>query len=301
MKTVEFIILFTTALFLFSCGKKKGDQDASGVFEATEIVVSAQAAGEIKRLDIVEGQTLEANQAVGFIDTIQLHLKKEQLSASMKALDNRTSNVSLQIASIKQQIAKQQTELERFRNLAQSNAATQKQVDDIQASIDLLQKQLAAQTETLQNTNSSLSAEITSLQIQVEQVDDLINKSIITSPIAGTVLSKYAERGEVTGQGKALFKMADIEHIYLRAYITADQLTQMKLNQEVSVFADFGKKEMREYKGVVTWISDKAEFTPRTILTKNERSNLVYAVKIAVQNDGYLKIGQYGEIKIIDN
>jgi HlyD family secretion protein len=298
MKTVKRIILFTVAISLLSCGKKKGDQDASGAFEAIEVVVSAQAAGQIKQLNIVEGQALEANQEVGFIDTIQLHLKKEQLLASMKAVDSRTYNVSLQIASIKQQIAKQQKELVRFQNLAKSNAATQKQVDDIQSSVDLLEKQLAAQTETLQNTNSSLSAEITSLYIQVEQINDLINKSIIFSPITGIVLSKYAERGEIAGQGKALFKVADMANIYLRAYITADQLTQMKLNQEVSVFTDFGKKDMREYKGTITWISDKAEFTPRTILTKNERSNLVYAVKIAVQNDGYLKIGMYGEVKL---
>jgi HlyD family secretion protein len=298
MKTGKIIILLTATVFLLSCGKKKGSQDASGAFEATEIVVSAQAAGQIRQLDIAEGQTLEADRKVGFIDTVQLHLKKEQLLASMKAVDSRIYNVSLQIASIKQQIAKQQTELIRFQNLLKSNAATQKQVDDIQSSIDVLEKQLTAQTETLQNTNSSLSSEIASLYIQVEQINDLIDKSIIRSPIAGIVLSKYAEKGEVAAQGKALFKVADTENIYLRAYITADQLTQMKLNQEVSVFADFGKKDMREYKGTITWIADKAEFTPRTILTKNERSNLVYAVKIAVRNDGYLKIGMYGEVRI---
>ncbi|MDR0681313.1 MAG: HlyD family efflux transporter periplasmic adaptor subunit [Dysgonamonadaceae bacterium] len=298
MKTVQIIILFTAAFSLWGCGKKNGDHDASGAFEAIEVVVSAQATGQIMQLDIVEGQALKVNQEVGFVDTIQLHLKKEQLSASMKAVDSRTYNVSLQMASTKQQIAKQQTELIRFRNLVKSNAATQKQVDDIQSSIDLLEKQLTAQTETLRNTNSSLSAEITSLYIQMEQINDLINKSIIVSPINGVVLSKYAQKGEIAVQGKALFKVADMTNIYLRAYITADQLTQMKLNQELSVFTDFGKKEMREYKGVITWISDKAEFTPRTILTKNERSNLVYAVKIAVQNDGYLKIGMYGEVKL---
>jgi HlyD family secretion protein len=174
-------------------------------------------------------------------------------------------------------------------------------VDDIQASIDLLQRQLAAQTETLQNANNSISSEIKSLAIQVEQVEDFIRKSIISSPIDGTVLSKYAEKGEITVQGRALFKVADINNLYLRAYITADQLDKLQLNQMVSVFVDFGKKEMREYTGTITWISGKAEFTPRTILTKNERANLVYAVKIAVKNDGFLKIGMYGEIKIIDN
>jgi HlyD family secretion protein len=283
--------------FLLSCGNKKGNYDASGTFEATEVIVSAQAAGQIEQFAVTEGQALEVNQEVGVIDTVQLYLKKKQLLASMQAVDSRTYTVSLQIASLKQQIAKQETELARFRNLVKSNAATQKQVDDIQSSIEVLQKQLAAQTETLQNNNSSLSAEIRALYIQVEQIDDLIRKSIISSPITGIVLSKYAEKGELAGQGKALFKIADLNHIYLRAYITADQLTQLKLNQEIAVFADFGE-EMREYKGTITWISDKAEFTPRTILTKNERANLVYAVKIAVPNDGYLKIGMYGEVRL---
>jgi HlyD family secretion protein len=182
--------------------------------------------------------------------------------------------------------------------LQKANAATQKQVDDIQSSIDVLQKQLAAQTETLQKGNSSLSSEIDALHIQVAQIEDLIAKSIISTPISGTVLAKYAEQGELAGQGRALFKIADMERIYLRAYITADQLSQLQLNQEVAVFADFGRKDMTEYRGVITWISDKAEFTPRTILTKNERANLVYAVKIAVENDGYLKLGMYGEIRL---
>ena len=293
-------ILFITlaVLTLAACSHKKGGYEASGIFEATEIIVSAQSNGQIMQFDLMEGQNLAAFQTVGYIDTVQLHLKKAQLLASMRAAGSRSYNVTLQIASLKQQIAKQQTELERFRNLQKANAATQKQVDDIQSGIDILQKQIAAQTETLQKGNSSLSSEIDALQIQVAQIDDLIAKSIISVPISGTVLAKYVERGELAAQGRALFKIADMERIHLRAYITADQLTQMKLNQKVAVFADFGKKDMREYEGVITWISDKAEFTPRTILTKNERTNLVYAVKIAVENDGYLKIGMYGEIRL---
>lgn len=294
----------TLCILLFvvtSCGNKKGKSDASGTFEASEVVVSAQAAGQILQFDIAEGQTLEANQSAGYIDTLQLHLKKEQLQASMKAVNSRTYNVAVQIASLKQQIAKQQTELSRFQKLQQANATTQKQVDDIQSSIDVLQKQLAAQTDALQNGNSSLSSEIAALQIQVEQVEDLIAKSLITAPVSGTVLSKYAEKGELAAQGKPLFKMANLDDLYLRAYIVAEQLTQLKLNQEVSVFADFGRKELNEYKGEITWISDKAEFTPRTILTKNERANQVYAVKIAVKNDGYLKIGMYGEVRFGSN
>jgi len=294
-KQILFILL--AVLMLSACSHKKGAYEASGIFEATEVIVSAQASGQIMQFDVTEGQNLTAFQTVGYIDTVQLYLKKEQLLASMKAAGSRTYNVALQIASLKQQIAKQQTELERFQNLQKANAATQKQVDDIQSSIDVLQKQLAAQTETLQKGNSSLASEIDALQIQVAQIEDLIAKSIISAPMDGTVLAKYAEQGELAAQGRALFKIADMERIYLRAYITADQLTQMKLNGEIAVFTDFGKKEMREYKGIITWISDKAEFTPRTILTKNERANLVYAVKIAVENDGYLKIGMYGEIR----
>ena len=294
---VKYLIGLAFVLFATACGHKKGNYDASGTFEAVETLVSAQANGQIEAFDVIEGQQLTANVEIGYIDTIQLHLKKEQLLASMKAMDSRSYNVALQIASIKQQITKQQTELARFQNLLKSNAATQKQVDDIQASIDLLQRQLAAQTETLENNNSSISSEIKGLRIQVEQVEDLIRKSIISSPIDGTVLAKYAEIGEIATQGRALFKVADINNIYLRAYITADQLNKLKLNQELRVFADFGKKEMREYPGIITWISDKAEFTPRTILTKDERANLVYAVKITVKNDGYLKIGMYGEVR----
>jgi len=294
----KYLMGLVLVLFASACGNKKGNYDASGAFEATETLVSAQAAGQIEAFDLIEGMQLTADAEAGYIDTIQLHLKKEQLLASIKAMDSRSYNVALQIASIKQQISKQQTELARFKNLLKSNAATQKQVDDIQASIDLLQRQLAAQTETLENNNSSISSEIKGLRIQMDQVDDLIRKSIISSPIDGIVLAKYAEKGEIAAQGRALFKVADINNLFLRAYFTADQLNKLKLNQELRVFADFGKKEMREYKGIITWISDKAEFTPRTILTKNERANLVYAVKIAVKNDGYLKIGMYGQVSI---
>ena len=294
------ILLFSVLFLLSNCGKKKGNYDASGTFEATEVLVSSQVAGQVMAMDVEEGQSLTAYEAVGYVDTVQLFLKKKQLLAGMKAVDSRSYNISLQIASLKQQIEKQQTELHRFGNLLKSDAATQKQVDDIQSSIDVLQRQLAAQTESLRNSNRSISAESLAFQAQVEQMDDMIRKSVIFSPINGTVLEKYVEKGEIAGQGKPLFKIADLDRIFLRAYITADQLNHLKLNQEVSVFADFGKKEMKQYTGTITWISDKAEFTPRTILTKDERANLVYALKVTVKNDGYLKIGMPGEL-VIDN
>ena len=292
-------VLLLGALHLLSnCSREKGDYDASGSFEATEILVSSQVAGQIMSLDIEEGQYLTAYEAVGYIDTIQLFLKRKQLLSGIKAVDSRSYNISLQIASLKQQIEKQQTELARFENLLKSNAATQKQVDDIRSSINVLQRQLAAQTESLQNSNKSISAESLAIQAQVEQTDDMIRKSIIYTPVSGTVLEKYVEKGEFATPGKALFKIADLDRIFLRAYITADRLNLLKPNQKVTVYADFGRKEMRQYTGTVTWISGKAEFTPRTILTKDERANLVYALKVAVRNDGYLKIGMYGELRM---
>lgn len=294
MRSINLIILLA-ALFCISCGKDKNDYDASGSFEATEIIVSSQAAGQILALDINEGQSIKQGQTVGYVDTTQLHLKKRQLFANMKAMDGRFYNVALQIASLKQQIEKQEKELARFRNLAKENAATQKDVDDIQTRLHVLQKELAAQTESLQNSNRSVSGELTALQIQAEQTDDLIRKSIFASPADGIVLAKYAEAGEMAGAGSPLFKIADMDNIFLRAYITEDQLTRLKLNQSVRVFADYGS-EMKEYTGLVTWISDKAEFTPKTIQTKNERANKVYAIKISVKNDGLLKIGMYGEV-----
>jgi HlyD family secretion protein len=298
MKTTQIILSVALLLLLSGCGNERGAQEASGTFETTEILVSSQANGQLMELNVEEGQLLEANVAVGYVDTIQLHLRKKQLLASMKAVESRSYTVSLQIASIKQQITKQQTELTRFQNLLRSDAATQKQVDDIQAQIDILKKQLAAQTETFENTNQSISGEYAALQIQVEQIEDLISKSIVSSLVSGTVLSKYAEKGEVTSSGRVLFKMGVVQNMYLRAYITADQLSQLKLGQQVRVFADTGKKERKGYDGVVTWIADKAEFTPKTIQTRDERANLVYAVKIAVKNDGYIKIGMYGEFSL---
>ena len=297
MKTIsKFTLIALVSILLAGCGNNKRNYDASGNFETTEVIVSSQANGQIMVFNIDEGQTVEANKPAGYVDTIQLHLKKIQLQANLKSIDSRFYNVSKQIAATNQQIAKQKTELQRFENLVQSNAATQKQVDDINAQIVLLQKQLAAQTETFENSNRSVSGESAALAAQIRQIEDLIDKSIIYSPITGTILSKYAEQGEVTAQGKALFKVADINNMFLRAYITSDQIAQMKLGQEVKVFVDSGGKKMKEYQGTITWISDKAEFTPKTIQTRNERVNQVYAVKVAVKNDGFLKIGMYGEL-----
>lgn len=302
MKTIRsyYVTIGLMALFA-SCKGGSGDYDASGVFETTEVTVSARGTGEIMRFDIEEGYQVEAGQAVGYIDTIQLHLKKEELLGNLMATDSRRYNVSRQIASLRQEIATQKREQRRYENLVREKAANQKQLDDINAGLAVLEKRLAAQVETLENSNRSVSGEVLMLEARIAQIEDQIAKCVITSPVRGTVLSKYAEQGELAAQGRSLFKVGDLSDMYLRVYITAPQLTTLKVGQQVKVYADEGEDGRREYMGTVSWISDKAEFTPKTIQTRDERANLVYAVKVAVKNDGYIKKGMYGEMKVIDN
>ena len=283
---------------LVACKEGSGDYDASGVFETTEVTVSARGTGEIMRFDIEEGHQVEAGQAVGYIDTIQLHLKKEELLGNLMATDSRRYNVSRQIASLRQEIATQKRERLRYENLVREKAANQKQLDDINSGLAVLEKRLAAQVETLENSNRSVSGEVLMLEARIAQIEDQIAKCVITSPVRGTVLSKYAEQGELAAQGRSLFKVGDLSDMYLRVYITAPQLTTLKVGQQVKVYADEGEDGRREYMGTVSWISDKAEFTPKTIQTRDERANLVYAVKVAVKNDGYIKKGMYGEMKL---
>ena len=297
MKTLKNTMLFLAALLPVACSNNKTDYDASGIFESTEVIVSSQVSGQLMEFTVTEGQQLQAHSYLGYVDTAQLYLKKQQLMASRTAVSSRSTSVPRQIASLKEQIATQKRELARFGNLVKLNAANQKQVDDIQSQLSVLEKQLAAQTELLVNNNQGISGESTALESQIAQIEDQLLKSRITSPIQGTVLTKYAEQGEFTAPGKALFKVSDMQQMYLRAYITSDQLTQLKQGQPVTVYADFGEDQMRTYPGTISWIADKAEFTPKTIQTRNERANLVYAVKIAVTNDGYLKNGMYGEVK----
>jgi HlyD family secretion protein len=279
-----------------ACHNKGMKYDASGVFEVTEVIISSQGTGTIKQFRMSEGDFLEAYQPVGFIDTMQLYLKMNQLEANIGSVNNRKNTPSIQIAALKQQIETQKSEQKRYQNLIALNAAGQKQLDDINARIALLEKQLNAQYETVNNMNKSLTDDGLSLQAQIAQLKDQIKKSIIASPVRGTVLAKYAEEGEFAAQGKALFKIADIETMYLRAYITASQLTSIQIGQRVKVYSDMGASDRREYDGKITWIADKAEFTPKTIQTRDERANLVYAVKIEVKNDGYIKKGMYGEV-----
>jgi HlyD family secretion protein len=292
------MLLFGLGLSILttSCGKSKDDADASGTFEATEVIVSAQGTGQILSLNLEEGQILTANQLVGTIDSTQLYLRKKQLLASGKAIQSRRPDIKKQIAAIQQQISTAKTERNRAENLAKANAGNQKMVDDINAQIAVLEKQLDNQKTMLESSDQGITDESEGLTFQIKQLEDQLDKCKITSPIEGTVLLKYAEMGEVAAPGKALFKIADTNNMILRAYITADQLTQVKLGQTVKVKTDSGKDGSKEYAGTVAWISSKAEFTPKTIQTRDERANLVYAVKINVKNDGLIKIGMYGDV-----
>ena len=296
MKRLNSYTLIATALLsLAACNRGDGDFDATGTFEATEILVSSEANGKIMELNIEEGDRLDAGALVGYVDSTQLYLKKMQLSAGLRSVDIRKPDIRKQIAALEQQIATARTEQQRMENLVKAKAGNQKQVDDIVNNIKYLQKQLDAQYSTLNKTTGGADAEAEGILYQIMQLDDQLQKSRIVNPQAGTVLVKYAEPGEVTAAGKPLYKIADTDLLYLRAYITSDQLSTLKQGQTVRVFADYGEDDRREYPGTITWISDKSEFTPKGIQTKDERANLVYGIKIAVKNDGYLKIGQYGE------
>jgi len=285
-------------LLLFSCKKTDNDYDASGTFEATEVIVSAEANGQILALDINEGDVLKQNQLIGTIDSTQLHFNKVQLSQSKKAILSGRPDVKVQIASLEDELKNAVTDKKRIANLVAGEVASQKQLDDANLRISILQSKIEALKNSLNTTTSSLNEQGATVNAQVAQINDQLKKCKIINPLNGTVLVKYANAFEMTMMGRPLYKIADVKNMILRAYITSSQLSQIKLNQKVKVFVDFGKKEKKQYTGTISWISEKSEFTPKTIQTKDERANSVYAVKITVPNDGYLKIGMYGEIKI---
>lgn len=293
-------ILILAVAIMTACSGSNNEFDATGTFEATEITVSAEQNGRLLRFDVTEGMQLKALQQVGLIDTVQLALQARALGATKESIANQRPDLTKQIAATRQQLMKAEMEQQRFENLVKDHAANQKQLDDAISAVNVLKKQLEAQVSALNNTTQSLNSQMNATDIQRLQVLDQLQKCHISTPIAGTVLSKYMEPGEFVTIGKPLFKMADIENMYLRAYITSSQLARVKIGQDMKVFADFGGGDRKEYQGVVTWISESSEFTPKTILTNDERADLVYAVKIAVKNDGFIKIGMYGEVKIID-
>ena len=319
------IFLASLVLILTACGNKEKEYDATGTFEATDVTVSAKASGEVVRLEVNEGEVVNKGTIVGNIDSYQLKLKKDQLETNQRQLDankrqlgasrNATTSKQLdlekQVASIRQQIANAQRERQRFSELVKDGAVPRKQLDDINYQINVLEKQLAATQEQIKSNNESLKeqsasfdaqidgidAQKASLQVQKEQIEDQIANTEIACPITGTILEKLVEQGEFVTTGKPLFKIADTNNMYIRAYITSEQLQSLKVGQKVTVFADYGNSQRKEYEGTVAWISNKSEFTPKTIVTDNERADLVYAVKIAIKNDGFVKIGMYGGVK----
>ena len=296
MKTVFVISFF--AFTILSCSDNEDNFFATGTFEAKEIIVSTGVGGKIIQLNVEEGTMLEANKVVGYIDTTQLYLKKLQLRAQINAVLSKQPDINSQLAALQEQIKTANTEKIRIENLLIAGIATQKQADDINAQIKVLQKQLEAQQKALEITSSSIYNEVNPLTYQIAQIDDQLINSQILNPIDGTVLTKYAEQGEFTAPGKAIYKIADVRNMTLRAYISGSQLSSIKQGQSVIINVDGEDGTMQTVNGTIYWISDKAEFTPKTIQTKEERANLVYAIKIRVVNDGSLKIGMYGEVNL---
>jgi len=297
MKKIQ-ILSATLLLGLAACNKSEEKYDASGTFEAVETIVSAEASGTIKQLDIEEGQVLKAGQQIGYIDSVQLYLKKKQLQAQAKAVLSGKPDIAAQTAALQEQLRQAEREQRRITNLLKADAATQKQLDDANSQVAVVKKQISAQQSSLGIMSANLNEQTAPLDVQVQQINDQLEKCRIINGVNGTVLTKYAEVNEVTSNGKPIYKIAELNSIILRAYITGDQISHVKVNQQVKVLVDDSKDTYKTYPGTIEWVSDKAEFTPKTIQTKDERANLVYAVKIRVKNDGYLKIGMYGEVKL---
>lgn len=291
-------IIATLAALAFSSCKKAPEYDASGNFEATDVTLSAETPGKILEFDIEEGDTIRADQFVALIDTAQLHYQRQQLLFQHSASNVNRPDISLQLAASRRDLEKQLTEKRRIENLLADGAATAKQLDDINAAVSVLKDRIAAQESTLRNNTASINESSSAIQAQIDRISDQISDCYITSPIAGTVLTKYCEAGEYVMPGKPLLKVADLNKIYLRAYFTSAQLADIKLGQQVSVIANFGGDKLFEYPGTIIWISTESEFTPKNIQTQDSRSNLVYAAKIAVKNDGRLKIGGYGNVRL---
>ncbi len=294
---INTIAIFALAFTATACASNETEHDASGIFETTEVIVSAKSQGEIISFDVEDGQSIQALTPLGYIDTTQLSLQRQQLLATRSATDSHRVSEDRQLASLRQQINNLKQERKRFEDLVKADAATQKQLDDINYQINVLERQLSATQEQISGNNSSLENQSTGIDAQLAQIEQRIADCIIHSPISGVVLSKYAEPGEYAAPGRALFKVGDIENMKLRAYVSAAQVTTLKIGQKVKVYADLGETDSKEFKGILSWISDEAEFTPKTIQTRDERSNLVYAVKISVKNDGTIKRGMYGDVK----
>lgn len=290
------LLILSTLIILAGCYNNNIITHASGVFETEDVIISSKSMGEITSLNIKEGDILKKDSLIGQIDNMQLQLQKKNLENAIASAESRLVNIELQLAPIDEEVNKYKNEVSRFKRLVASDAANKKQLDDVTSAYNAALKKREATYDTLTKGNTLILNEINGLKIQIAQIDDNIKKTLIISPMDGVVLTKYANAFEFAQMGKPLFKMADVSTLTLRAYVTGDILTQVKINDEAKIYADFGKNSTKEYTGKITWVSEKAEFTPKTIPTRDERSNLVYAVKIVVKNDGYLRKGMYGEV-----
>ena len=310
-RIIQFSIVLASSVII-SCNGNGNGFDASGTFEADETIVSSEMAGKLLSFNVEEGMQLSKDSIIGMVDATNINLQQQQVEASINALNQKTADVNPQIQLLQNQIAVQQSQLDnllheksRIENLIKADAATGKQLDDINAQIDVVKKnmtvtqqQINVQRNNTATQNRSILSEAEPLRKRVAQLKDQEQRANIVNPVTGTVITKYAETGEITSAGKALYKIADLSDLNLRAYITGIQLPVIKLNQTVKVMIDQGEKKYKEYSGTIIWISDKAEFTPKTIQTKEERANLVYAIKVKVKNDGYLKIGKIGRAHV---
>ena len=282
---------------LASCGNKEKEYDATGVFEATEVIVAAEQSGSLMTFEVNDGDVMALGKEVGLIDTTQIWLKIQQTMATKGVYQSQKPDMEKQIAATRQQLAKAIQDQQRYKELVADGAIPSKTLDDATNQVQVLQKQLDAQISTLNTQLSTLNYQLSTVDVQVDQLRDQLRKCHIITPMAGTVLEKYVERSEFVATGKPLFKMADTENMFIRAYVTSAQLQNIKVGQKAKVFADYGDGQKKAYEGTVSWISSRSEFTPKTILTDDERADLVYALKVAIKNDGYVKIGMYGEVK----
>lgn len=290
-------LMAATAILAVSC-QNKPDYDATGIFEATTVTVSAETPGKILFMNCSEGDSLTQGQEVALVDTVLLSLQSKQTQSRKVATEATSPDIAAQLNSLRAKIAHQQNEVKRFERLLADGATTRKTYDDNLAQLRILEGELRAMQSTLSKNKSSISDNVSSIGYQEDNISQQIARAHIKAPITGTVLTKYAEPGEYATPGKPLFRMADLNGIYLRSYFTASQLANVKIGQKVTVIADFGGDEQFEYPGTVTWIAEESEFTPKSIQTRDSRANLVYAVKVSVKNDGRLKIGQYGEVRL---
>ena len=294
-------VLAGVALMMAACGGNEKAYDATGTFEATETTVYAEQSGALLTFSVNEGDHIEAGKEVGLIDTTQTWLKIQQLDATKEVYQSQKPDMERQIAATRQQLSKAQQDEQRYRELVADGAAPSKMLDDASSQVKVLQKQLDAQISSLSTSTRSLDKQTVAANVQIEQLRDMLRKCHIVTPTKGTVLEKYVERGEFVVIGKPLFKIADTEQMFMRAYVTSAQLQNIRIGQHVKVFADYGDGQKKAYDGTVSWISSRSEFTPKTILTDDERADLVYAVKVAVKNDGYIKIGMYGEVVLSED